>query len=613
MVTVQSQVEVCVMSSQRKSLASTLDTQETWTQRSGQSGSVLNGLVKPPSVPTGGSDFSKVRRGAWPCFLILVCFACRVSLMTRSLYRDESWVADSVLSPSLGGMFHFEKWLQTTPPLFLLLVRGVVSIFGNSEIALRAVPWFAGLLSVVFVARTLARLFPAALAILGTSLFLSNYWAVKYSQQVKQYSTDVLISSLFLFLVTEFLSNREKRPIIYWALVFAGLGVFLSFTAVFWFPVGLLVVALANGDSAHSNLPELAAEFMNRLKVCLTMLFVYAGSFGLVYIFFVRPNRSGSLVQFWIDQFIGSGGLIPSLLRFFQSVCDLMLPQQFLWSRFFSYACGLFLLMGLLRALAAQREGDKRAVNILAVALPVFTALIASYFRQYPLLTKPRMIVWLLPICTLLLVYALEPLWARLTARAGVRTSALITGSLTIIICMVAVALSVFVVEKSRENAVDDFRSSVLYLSRNAGPHDPVFVYALGVEELDYYSQRADWHPDRIFAGNTNLGCCLPGSPAIVGDDSRKAGLVQDVHSFVQDANGEHVWFLLQSGIHQQLIVEHARSEASAALCRDGTTSTFESTLLMSFDCGSPDEGLQGKVTVSSVPRCIISRRVKRQ
>ena len=352
MVTVQSQVEVCVMSSQRKSLASTLDTQETWTQRSGQSGSVLNGLVKPPSVPTGGSDFSKVRRGAWPCFLILVCFACRVSLMTRSLYRDESWVADSVLSPSLGGMFHFEKWLQTTPPLFLLLVRGVVSIFGNSEIALRAVPWFAGLLSVVFVARTLARLFPAALAILGTSLFLSNYWAVKYSQQVKQYSTDVLISSLFLFLVTEFLCNRKKRPIIYWALVFAGLGVFLSFTAVFWFPVGLLVIALANRDSAHSNLPELRSHFVNRFRDCLTMLVIYAGSFGLVYIFFVRPNRSGSLVQFWIDQFIGSGGLIPSLLRFFQNLCDLMLPQQFAWSRFFSYACGLFVLAGLSRALA---------------------------------------------------------------------------------------------------------------------------------------------------------------------------------------------------------------------------------------------------------------------
>jgi hypothetical protein len=574
------------MSPQRKSLESAVDPQETWAQRPGQSDPVVTAAVEPPlHAPTRGGQSSKFRRWAWPCFLVLVCFACRLSLMTRSLYRDEAWVAGSVLSPSIGSMFHYEKWLQTTPPLFLLLVRGVVALFGNSEIAVRAVPWFAGLLSVVFVGRTLGRLFPATLAILGTSLFLTNYWAVKYSQQVKQYSTDVLVSSLFLYLVTEFWCNRQRRQVIYWALVLAGSSVFLSFTAVFWFPVSLLVIAIANRDGARSTSP--GSDLANRFRDCLTMLGVYAGSFGLAYTFFIRPNRSGSLVQFWIDQFIGSGGLIPSLLRFFQSICDLMLPQQFLWSRFFSYACGLIVLVGLSRALVAQREGDKRALNILAVTLPIITAIVASYFREYPLLTKPRMIIWLLPICTLLLVYALELLWAWVTAKAGVHTSALITASLTIIVCMAAVALSVFVVERSRENPIDDFRSSVLYLSRNAGPHDPVFVYALGVEELDYYTQRVDWHPDNIFAGNTNLGCCLPGTPAIVGDDSRKAGLAEDVHSFMQGSNGKHVWFLLQSGIHQQLIMEHARTEASAAQCRVATTSTFESTLLESFDCGS--------------------------
>ena len=197
------------------------------------------------------------------------------------------------------------------------------------------------------------------------------------------------------------------------------------------------------------------------------------------------------------------------------------------------------------------------------------------------------MIIWLLPICTLLFVYGIEPLWIWLGARAGGRVSLLLTAAITVSICLVAVGLSFLVVERGRANPLDDFRSGALYLSRNGDPHDPIFVYALGAEELGYYAQRLHWHPKFVSVGNTNLGCCVPGAPVVVGDKSRRLGLAQDVHSFVEGANAEHIWFLLQSGNHQQLIVDHAHSESSAAGCRNVATLQFESTLLLGFECGS--------------------------
>jgi hypothetical protein len=522
---------------------------------------------------------------SWVVFLIAVCFAARLSLMTRSLYRDEAWVVTSILSPSLRSVFYYEKWVQSTPPLFLLLVRGAVQLFGDSEVALRLVPWLGGVLSVIFVGRTLTRLFPTTLAMLGASVFLTNYWALKYSQQVKQYSTDVLASSLFLLLLSSYLTDGRKRT--FWALVFAGgSSIFLSYPAVFWFPVSVLAVAFAPRDSSEAKATDSGASALkSRLTDCAIMLLVYVVCFSSAYEFFIRPNQSASLTEFWRNEFIGSDGLLSSLMRFFQNASDLMLPQLFSWSNFISYACGLVVIAGLLIALARYKGSQRARAVFICAGAPIVTALVASSLHKYPLLSKPRVVIWMLPICTLLLVYALEPVWNWLTATTGLRFSRLLTTACTAMICAVSIWLSFVVVARGRSNPIDDFRSSVLYLKDHADPRDPVFVYALGAEELEYYSQRLAWHPESVYVGDTNLGCCVTGAPAVFGEELRKEGLAQDVHSFLQGANGNRAWLLLQSGIHQQLIVELARSESKGAGCRGVATSSFESTMLVALEC----------------------------
>ena len=229
--------------------------------------------------------------------------------------------------------------------------------------------------------------------------------------------------------------------------------------------------------------------------------------------FFIRPNRSASLVQFWISDFIGSGGLLRSLFGFFQNACDLMLPQLFQWSTVLSYICGGAILIALFRALAARLRGEKQGRIVLVVTtLPVITAVVASYFREYPLLIKPRMIIWLLPICGLLLVYAIEPLWSWFRAKAGIRASALLTAAVAVLVCLVAVGLSFFVVERGRSNPLDDFRSGVLYLSRHAGPHDRVLLSAPSLASRVSFRRRHE------------LGLLSPRRAASPRGRSQKAG-----------------------------------------------------------------------------------------
>jgi Dolichyl-phosphate-mannose-protein mannosyltransferase len=518
------------------------------------------------------------------CFLVIAGFA-QSSLMKVSLWEDESWVSNSVLAPSFSKMFHYEKWLQTSPPLFLVLLHASTAVFGKGEVALRLVPWLAGAISAVLVGVTLERLFPAGLAVLGTFFFLTNYWAVKYSQQVKQYTADLLVSSLFFFLLLSFLGSGQKRRT-FWALVFAGgIGIFLSYTTVFWLPVAMLAIATFPRSLKRSSSEgePCADSLRSRFLRSLIALSAYLGCLGLADFFFIRFNRSPSLVDFWKNDFIGSGGLLSSGVRFLVNCSDLMAPQRFSWSRPLSFALGLVVLAALVRAGIASRSGDSKARNLLFVTmLPVLVALTMSAFRQYPVLTYPRMIIWLLPLCTLLLVYAVEPIWNYLSSKTGMPAASALAAGLTFLLCGFAVYFNWAVVGRTNgQNA----RAAVLYLKNQTGPQDELFVRGITAEQFSYYSELLRWRPSSTYVGNTNLPCCLRGGKVVpqgLGD----LGFAQDIHSFAGLTAGKGAWFLMGRGDYQKMW-ETIRREMASAGCSSVEKRDFENLSLARFDCTS--------------------------
>src|SRR5580658_5191753 len=143
--------------------------------------------------------------------LLLAALVLGIYGIDRSLWTDEAWVANSVLAPSLSGMFYYPDWLQSTPPLFLLLTRASVGLFGVSNTAFRLVPLVLALVAVAGMIAASSRLLSPPFAALACALLAFNPTTIEYSRTCKQYSGEVAASVAILLCTVLYLQQPTTR------------------------------------------------------------------------------------------------------------------------------------------------------------------------------------------------------------------------------------------------------------------------------------------------------------------------------------------------------------------------------------------------------------------
>jgi dolichyl-phosphate-mannose-protein mannosyltransferase len=526
--------------------------------------------------------------------IALLAIVLRLNVIHYSLWLDEAWVANSILSPSLSGMLYYDRWVQTTPPLLLILIRALTSGFGISELGLRTVPLVCGLISVLSMAAALRRMVSPSLALLGTTFFAGNYYAAKYSQEVKQYSADLLVSCLFLLLVWVFLeSNLGSRA--YWGLVALGsIGIFLSYITVFWYPA-VLLVAVQRFLRCRKTLTPAHAWTIRAPQVRLLLLTIlYAGAAVTVVSLFIYPNRAPNLVNQWQGAFWGRGGFLLSSSRFLQNLCQLWIPhQQQWWLIFLSYLVGTLCGLGLLHALIQSTRGQRRGQRILFLStFPIAAALGASVMGQYPVLQYPRFILWMLPLCTVLVLYGLEPIWTRAARFFSFSFTHRISSILLPVLCVLYLLANVMYLKKNPPSP-EQVREATLYLKTHAAPQDAVFVSGADIEQFSFYTQLLHWFPQNLYVANTWWPCCSR-NKVLVASNPQAGSLKDDLHSFVLRSGQGTVWLLFPSGKDPAYWTYSLRSEIREVPklmrdegCRGIEQEEFRNAAVYTLSCAS--------------------------
>lgn len=462
--------------------------------------------------------------------LLIATLALGIYGIGRSLWLDEAWVANSVMEPSIRGMFYYPAWLQSTPPLFLLLVRAAVGLFGVSNAAFRAAPLaFAvgGVAAMIAVSR---RVLSLPFAMLASALLAFHPTAIEYARTCKQYSAEMAAAPVILLALVLYLKSPTGRSFGRIVAVFL-IALPLAWAVVFIFP-GVAIAVWAKGG----------------WKRAAMLTAIFGGWLGILYAGFIRGNVAPQLRAFWIATAKSlSPGLIAVLI--------------------FCVGAAIW---------AVWRRNWLQIAALTACLL--FAA--ADLLRLYP--GEPRSRLFLLPCFLLVAAMVAEALWNRVSGDR--RWASLLIG---VLVVGLGVDAGRKQIRDHKDRPEEDYQGAVAMLRQRVGPSDLLLVHASVIEGFRLY-----WRDSHAIFGSTGFPCCARNRNAMPRSSKAQA-VYDDIGRMAPAGFTGRVWlFYSDRATHWRYVgedesvlwIDYFRQRG----CRISEPIRLENLAISVADCGTP-------------------------
>jgi hypothetical protein len=322
-----------------------------------------------------------------------VALRVRAYLANRSLWLDESYLALNLLDRDVWGLIGTLDY-TAAPAGFLVVQRLIVNVFGGSEYALRALPFLAGIASVLAFWRLASLMLSPPATMLALSIFAISGPLLRYSAEFKQYGIDVGIASMlwWAFASRQVDLHNDRRGV--WAL-FAVLG-----AIAIWFSHPAIFVVAGLALHAVGQAVLVGAWRSTAVRCCVGL--VWVGSFALVYFVSLRHVNPALLVA-WQG---AEAPIVPvsteEVGRYARLSWTLgVLP---LGPRVIQLAT----LSAILGGIALWR---RRSIQGVWFAGTLATLLVASSLGKYPIAL--RLWLFLTPVMVLLVAAGVDEVWQR--------------------------------------------------------------------------------------------------------------------------------------------------------------------------------------------------------
>jgi hypothetical protein len=182
------------------------------------------GAIPPPR------DWSA---GAWP-LLALVALAAVIRILTindQSIWSDEALTTYEAGLP-FGAMLHTVVHVETTPPLYFLVIWGWAKVFGTGAVALRSVSTLAGIALVPLAYLAARDLFSRRAGLLAAAFVAVNPFMIWYSQEARTYMLLAALSAAAFWFFIRAWREPSRRNLGWWV-VFSALALMTHFFAGF--------------------------------------------------------------------------------------------------------------------------------------------------------------------------------------------------------------------------------------------------------------------------------------------------------------------------------------------------------------------------------------------
>ena len=164
--------------------------------------------------------------------LVVIAAVIRIIVINdQSFWQDEALTAYEAQLP-LGAMINTVVHVETTPPLYFVLIWAWAHVFGNGEVALRSVSMLAGVALVPISYLAARDLVSPRAGVFAAAFVTFNPFLIWYSQEARAYMLlAALCGASFLWFVR---SRRDPsaRNLVWWA-VWSSLALMTHFFAGF--------------------------------------------------------------------------------------------------------------------------------------------------------------------------------------------------------------------------------------------------------------------------------------------------------------------------------------------------------------------------------------------
>jgi uncharacterized membrane protein len=422
---------------------------------------------------------------------------------------------------------------QSAPVGWLIVEHGALRLSGGDERGMRLLPLLFGCAALVVIALLARTLLGGPAALVATALTAVSPSLIRYSNELKQYSSDVFWVPAVLLFGCRF-ALRQRQGGGRWSAVLLG----ATAAVAIWFSDAALLTAA--GVFVALGLRALVGRRWRELGLLVVVSVPFAVGLAANYVLVLREtSNSANLPRYWARAFPAqpltwSGGLTWSVRR------AAALAQNPLGIDAHPVVALTLLLAGVV-VLALRRVA---ALPVLLIPVAVFVA--AGIARLYPL--SDRLALFLVPLVAMALAAPLElALLAGGTGRPSRRTAVPSAAGVAVV---AAVTLAVLATPQvtytaravGRPVELEESRTAMAYVAAHRARGDLVLVDGrAGWAAARWYAPRIGMgayrlillQPPRDTCAHTWLGADLrrPGGP-------RRVWLV-DVHTVPAEAR----WF----------------------------------------------------------------------
>jgi 4-amino-4-deoxy-L-arabinose transferase-like glycosyltransferase len=417
----------------------------------------------------------------------------------RSLWLDEALVSMNVVQRGFGGLTRPLDYAQAAPIGWLWAQRAAVTILGVNEYSLRLLPLLAGLASLLLVGYLAERLIGPWAAVAATWLLALSPSAVRYSAEVKQYSSDMAVALILLVLATAM--SRRPRPgaqlLVVWALIGAA-AIWMSHPAV-------LVLGAETAVLATAYLLRRAWRDAVRLAMASAVWLAALLGEWLVSLRDLRSNQF--LTAVWATGLAPHGVGLGGLVRWAGRVLTATAADPGRWTP------GLVGAVAVAAGAAAIAVGLHRPMAAALIVAPLGTAFGAAALRLYPL--KGRLALYLVPLGALCLGALVETA-VRTAGRRPLSSYRppvvlAVAGGVASVALAVGPALAVGRVAR-QPLTIAEIRPVMQRVHRQLRPGDDVVVLALATQPARFYADTTGVIPTRALADGL-IGSPCGGAP----------------------------------------------------------------------------------------------------